>query len=85
MKAGMRLRIAVVLALAARACASEPYVKEAAWAQTMVASRAALAARPLPARERAGAAAAVWFRVKDDFPMEGLGDAGRGRRVSTVV
>ncbi|MGO8676500.1 MAG: hypothetical protein ACLQVX_11595 [Limisphaerales bacterium] len=81
MKAGVRLRIAIFLVLAARACASEPYVKEAAWAQTMVASRAALAARSLPARERAGAAAAVWFRVKDDFPMEwdwAMQDGGAG-------
>jgi hypothetical protein len=66
----MHFAIAVALAAAACPCAAEPYVKQAAWAQTMVASRAALAAASLPAQERAQAEEGVWFRVKDDFPIE---------------
>ena len=66
----MHREIALVLAVAAGACAAEPYVKEATWAQTMLASRAALSTSPPPAPERARAREALWFRLKDDFPIE---------------
>jgi hypothetical protein len=81
MKAIMLMEIAGALAAAACACAAEPYVRQATWAQTMVASRAALGAASLPAQERARAQEGVWFRVKDDFPIEwdwAMQDGGAG-------
>jgi hypothetical protein len=81
MKAIMLMEIAVAFAAAACACAAEPYVRQATWPQTMVASRAALGAASLSAQERARAEEEVWFRVKDDFPIEwdwSMQDGGAG-------
>jgi len=70
MKAIARLRIAVALALVTSTRAAEPYVQQPTWPETMLASRAALAAASLSAEDQAQAAAQLWFRVKDDFPRQ---------------
>ncbi len=70
MKAKMQISIAAALLLGASADAAELYVRQPAWEQTMCSSRGAIAAASLPAGEQAKAAAEIWFRVKDDFPIQ---------------
>jgi hypothetical protein len=56
--------------LAAAAPGADLYVYQTNWAETMQASRAALAGAGLSAAERALAAGQLWLRVKDDFPVQ---------------
>jgi hypothetical protein len=56
--------------LAAASPAAELYVRQSGWVETMLASRAALDGAGLSAAERTKAAEQVWFRVKDDFPVQ---------------
>jgi hypothetical protein len=58
--------------IAATIAAGAPtaYVKNATWAETMLASRAALKAAALPAKERNLAQTAVWEQIERDFPVE---------------
>jgi hypothetical protein len=57
-----------VLATAARA--SDLYVKQPGWVDTMVAARAALTENSLDERGRSEAAAGIWLRIKEDFPVQ---------------
>jgi hypothetical protein len=58
----------VASAIAANAPAT--YVKKASWAETMLASRAALKAAALPAKEWKAAQTVVWEQIERDFPIE---------------
>ena len=60
----------LAIGLAAASSAAELYVRQPGWVGTMVASRAALEAAGLSGPERGNAAEELWFRVKDDFPVE---------------
>ena len=46
------------------------YLKKATWTETMLASRAALKAAALPAKERTAGQAAVWEQIARDFPIQ---------------
>ncbi|MCX6927664.1 MAG: hypothetical protein NT154_31310 [Verrucomicrobia bacterium] len=50
--------------------AAELYVRQSHWVETVLASRAALDGAGLSGPERTKAAEQVWFRVKDDFPVQ---------------
>ena len=50
--------------------AAELYVRQSNWAETMLAARAALDGAPLSGPERSKAVETVWFRLKDDFPVQ---------------
>ena len=62
--------VLLALCLAAVAPAAELYVRQSGWVETMLASRAALAAAGLSGPEQTKAAEQVWLRVKDDFPVQ---------------
>src|SRR5512140_2161967 len=69
----------LVLQLGFGARAAEIYTKQGTWVDTMVGARAALAATGLPGPEQATASQQVWFRLKEDFPVQwdwALQDAG---------
>jgi hypothetical protein len=71
--------VLLVSCLAASSWAAELYVRQSDWVETMLASRAALAGAGLSGSERTQAAEHVWFRLKDDFPVQwdwALQDAG---------
>jgi len=50
--------------------AADRYVRQPGWVDTMMSSRAALAAAGLSKPEQVKAAGEVWLRVKDDFPVQ---------------
>jgi hypothetical protein len=56
--------------LAVVAPAAELYVHQSGWAESLLASRAALDRAGLSAPERAKAAEQVWLRTKEDFPAQ---------------
>jgi hypothetical protein len=66
--------IALAAHLAAASPAASPaadlYVRQGGWVDTMLASRAVVLAAGLSGPERAKAAERLWFRVKDDFPVQ---------------
>ena len=65
--------------LAASSWAAELYVRQSGWVETLLTARAALAGAGLSDYEQAKAAGPVWFRLKDDFPVQwdwALQDAG---------
>ncbi|MCX6897503.1 MAG: hypothetical protein NT105_02280 [Verrucomicrobia bacterium] len=68
------LLVSAVFVAAANASAAlqahASYVKKASWPETMLASRVALKAAALPARERKIVQAAVWEQVERDFPVQ---------------
>ena len=73
--------IVILLALQAalRAGAAEIYTRQASWVETVLATRAALAAVNVSSAEQTKAAEQAWFRLKEDFPVEwdwALQDAG---------
>jgi len=53
-----------------RAAAAEIYAKQANWVDTMLAARTALGAAGLSGAEQTQAAEQLWFRLKDDFPVQ---------------
>ena len=59
-----------ILQTALAACGAEVYIRQGNWVETVLATRAALAASGVPRTERAKAAEQAWFRMKDDFPVE---------------
>ncbi len=80
---GPRLRwgagIIFALQLAFCASAAELYAKKGSWVDTVIAARAALTNAGLTGYELAVATGKVWFRLKDDFPVQWdwvLQDAG---------
>ena len=56
--------------LAAASPAAELYIRQSSWVETIVAVRAALAATGLSGPGRTSASEEVWFRLKDDFPVQ---------------
>ena len=71
----------LVLKLAVCASAAQLYVKQGTWVETMLAARAPLAAAGLSGQEQARAAEQLWFRLKEDFPVQWdwtLQDGGAG-------
>src|ERR1035437_4395734 len=60
----------LVIGLAVAASAAELYVRQSGWVETMLASRTALDGAGLSGSGRTKAAEQLWFRVKDDFPVQ---------------
>jgi hypothetical protein len=56
--------------LAVVAPAAELYVHQSGWAESLLASRAALDRAGLSAPERAKTVEEVWLRTKEDFPAQ---------------
>jgi len=56
--------------LAVASSAAELYVRQSGWVETMLASRTALDGAGLSGSGRTKAAEQLWFRVKDDFPVQ---------------
>lgn len=59
-----------VMGPATTADAAESYVKRSSWADTLLASRAALAAAGLTGQAEQEAARQTWFAVQTDFPVQ---------------
>jgi hypothetical protein len=64
------LLVFLALQLVTAAPASELYVKRGSWVDTLLASQASLAADGLTGTAQSQAAENVWFRIKDDFPVQ---------------
>jgi hypothetical protein len=62
--------VLLAIGLAAAASAADFYVRQSGWVETMLASRTALDGAGLSGPEWTKAAEQVWFRMKDDFPVE---------------
>src|SRR5512133_3501387 len=60
----------VGVGLKAAARPDELYVKRENWVNTMIAARQALRGSPIAGPERQEAGNQVWFRIKEDFPIE---------------
>ncbi len=55
---------------AAGAPPPSPYLKKAAWVETLLASRAALDAAALTESERGAWPSRLWEQIEDDFPLQ---------------
>lgn len=62
--------MAAVLLLAIPAMATDYYVKQGTWAETTLASRAALGLARLSGADESKAARAIWLEIKESFPVE---------------
>ena len=58
------------LSLAMSTLASDSYVTQANWVETMLRSRSNLGLAQLPAADKAFGARKTWFAIKEDFPVE---------------
>src|SRR5512133_3083743 len=60
----------VGVGLTAGASSAELYVKRENWVNTMIAAREALRGSSLAELEQQKAGDQIWFRIKEDFPIE---------------
>jgi hypothetical protein len=71
---GQRILSGIVILLALQAAqfagAAEAYTRQGSWMETVLATRAALAAASVSMAEQIKAADQAWFRLKEDFPVE---------------
>jgi hypothetical protein len=72
--------ILLITALPRRAPASEYYLRQDGWVDTLLQARTALTVAALPDRDRADAADRIWYQMQEDFPVQWdwlLQDAGQ--------